>query len=103
MPRWRNPLQEQGRMKLVKILKPWSVYNPGEQAGFEDATADKLVKAGIAEMAEAAAAAEAGGADTSEPPKTEAKAEGKPADKRAAAAAALPGQGAGSDTPPAKG
>lgn len=84
-------------MKLVKIVKPWSLYNPGEQAGFEDATAQKLVKEGIAELVEAPAAAEAGdegdgadggGVDTDTAPKAAAK-----PDKKAAAAAALPGQG----------
>lgn len=79
-------------MKLVKILKPWSVYNPGEQAGFEDATAEKLVEAGIAKLVKAPDAAETGGkAGDGKQAKT-AKAATTP-DKKAAAAAALPGQG----------
>jgi len=34
---------------LIKFLKHYSLYNPGEIAGFEDKEAEQLIKQGIAE------------------------------------------------------
>lgn len=34
---------------LVKFNKPWSIYSPGDVAGFDEERAESLVKGGIAE------------------------------------------------------
>lgn len=43
-------------MKVVKFLVPAAPYNSGEQAGFDDATAKRLVDTGKAEYVKGAAA-----------------------------------------------
>ena len=43
-------------MILVRFIKPWSPYNPGEQAGFTDDQARRLVSLGVAQLAPPAAA-----------------------------------------------
>ncbi len=35
-------------MRALRFLKPWSLYNTGEIAGFDDEQAEVLVSAGIA-------------------------------------------------------
>lgn len=44
-------------MGAVRFLKPWSIYNPGEVAGFDEATTATLIGAGVAEAFEEAPAA----------------------------------------------
>jgi hypothetical protein len=59
-------------MKLVKFLQPSLPYNAGEQAGFDDATAERLVKSGKAEYIKAKAAAKPEAAKESAKPQGEA-------------------------------
>jgi len=71
-------------MSAVRFVKPWSLYNPGETAGFDDATTAFLIETGTAVLADPA----------------------RPAPKRAkktpATDAAEPaGEGAAAETPPA--
>ncbi len=35
-------------MGAVRFLKPWSLYNPGETAGFDDETTAVLINSGTA-------------------------------------------------------
>jgi len=39
-------------MKLLKFIKPWSMYSPGDIAGFEEDRATAIVKTGAAELHE---------------------------------------------------
>lgn len=41
-------------MGAIRFLKPWSLYNPGETAGFDDETTATLIDAGIAVEADEA-------------------------------------------------
>lgn len=34
---------------VVKFIRPWQIYSPGDIAGFEPELAEKLVKGGAAE------------------------------------------------------
>lgn len=36
------------QQKVVSFIKPWSHYYPGDNAGFDQSTADELIKKGIA-------------------------------------------------------
>ena len=36
-------------MKSVKFIKPWSMYSPGDVAGFEEDSAAAIIKTGAAE------------------------------------------------------
>lgn len=36
-------------MKVVKFLKPWKIYSPGDIAGFEPEQAEALIEAKAAE------------------------------------------------------
>ena len=73
-------------MPALRFLKPWSLYNPGEVAGFDAETAATLIDAGVATEA-----------DEAEPVKPAKK--GK---KPAAANAAEPaGEGTTGDAEPA--
>jgi hypothetical protein len=72
-------------MAALRFLKPWSLYNPGEVAGFDAETSTTLIEAGIAVEADEAPAA-------------------KPAAKKGkkpAAAAEPEGEGAVGDAEPA--
>jgi hypothetical protein len=44
-------------MSPLRFLKPWSLYNPGEVAGFDSETAATLIGAGVAVEAEETPAA----------------------------------------------
>lgn len=72
-------------MGAVRFLKPWSLYNPGEVAGFDAETTATLIDAGVAVEVDETLAA-------------------KPAAKKGkkpAAAAEPEGEGAAGDAAPA--
>jgi hypothetical protein len=37
-------------MTLVRMLRSWRVWNPGETAGFDEHVAEELVRLGVAEL-----------------------------------------------------
>lgn len=57
----------------VSFLKRWRAYNPGEVAGFDPQTAEKLVEGGAAEYADKARTKRSGtkAADTKKTPEDE--------------------------------
>lgn len=63
-------------MKVVRLIKAYRMYQPGETAGFDNALADSLIKQGLAvdpEVVKAQAEADAKAAADKVPAKVEAK------------------------------
>ncbi len=76
-------------MKVVRLIKAYRMYQPGEKAGFDDALADSLIAQGLAvdpEAVKAKAEADAKAvADKAAADKAQAEADAKAAADKAAA------------------
>lgn len=70
-------------MGAVRFLKPYSLYNPGEVAGFDDETTAALINSGIAVDEAGAAKAEAEAAEAEASANAEAEAAAKAAAAKA--------------------
>jgi len=70
-------------MKSVKFIKPWSMYSPGDVAGFEEGRAAAIIKTGAAEPHEVSGGEPAVEVPLQDPAAEPAGDEPKPAGRKA--------------------